>query len=104
MATTNGKVFGSAGSIQTDNNYPNNTTLSTASAVQRDLPLNFFMHRYIEAYAAEIEAFVAAITTDTPVRASGDDARKASIAGLAAWQSYRTGRPVKLAEISANGE
>ncbi|MFM7679974.1 MAG: Gfo/Idh/MocA family oxidoreductase, partial [Roseiflexaceae bacterium] len=93
------EVFGSAGSIQTDNNYPNSAVLSTAGAVQRDLPLNFFMERYIEAYAAEVAAFVEAVTTGTPVRASGDDARKALIAGLAAWQSYRTGRPVKLQEI-----
>ena len=98
------EVFGSAGSIQTDNNYPNNTTLSTASAVQRDLPFNFFMQRYIEAYAAEIEAFVAAVTSGAPVLASGSDARKALVAGLAAWQSYRTGRPVKLADISASAE
>ena len=40
----------------------------------------------------------------TPVLASGSDARKALLAGLAAWQSYRTGRPVKLAEISASAE
>lgn len=93
------EVFGSAGSIQTDNNYPNSAVLSTAGAVQRDLPLNFFMERYTEAYAAEVAAFVDAVNTGTPVRASGDDARKALIAGLAAWQSYRTGRPVKLAAI-----
>lgn len=93
------EVFGSAGSIQTDNNYPNSAVLSTAGAVQRDLPLNFFMERYTEAYANEVAAFVDAVTTGTPVRASGDDARKALIAGLAAWQSYREGRPVKLHEI-----
>jgi myo-inositol 2-dehydrogenase / D-chiro-inositol 1-dehydrogenase len=93
------EVFGSAGSIETGNNYPNNTVLSTASSVQRDLPLNFFMQRYIEAYAAEIEAFVAAVVNDTPVAVDGHDARKALIAGLAAWKSYREGRPVKLVEI-----
>lgn len=93
------EVFGSAGSIQTDNNYANSAVLSTADAVQRDLPLNFFMQRYIEAYANEVEAFVEAVNMGTPVRASGDDARKALLAGLAAWRSYREGRPVKLAEI-----
>lgn len=85
--------------IETGNNFPNATTLSTAAAVQRDLPLNFFMQRYIEAYAAEIEAFVAAVVHDHAVAVGGLDARKALVAGLAAWQSYHAGRPVKLSEI-----
>ncbi len=93
------EVFGSLGIIETGNNFPNAATLSTATAVQRDLPLNFFMQRYIEAYAAEIEAFVAAVTSTSTVPVDGTDARKALVAGLAAWQSYHSGRPVKLSEI-----
>jgi len=93
------EVFGSKGMIETGNNFPNAASLSTATAVQRDLPLNFFMQRYIEAYAAEIEAFVAAVAQDHEVAVSGLDARKALVAGLAAWQSYHTGRPVKLNDI-----
>ena len=93
------EIFGSAGSIETANNYPNNTTLSTANGVSRDLPLNFFMQRYAEAYAAEIESFVHAVNTDTPALVTGADARKALIAGLAAWRSYNERRPVRLAEF-----
>ena len=93
------EIFGSAGSIETANNYPNNTTLSTANGVSRDLPLNFFMQRYAEAYAAEIEAFVHAVTNGTPAVVTGGDARKALIAGLAAWRSYHERRPVRLAEF-----
>ena len=93
------EIFGSAGSIETANNYPNNTTLSTANGVSRDLPLNFFMQRYAEAYAAEIEAFVHAVTNGTPAVVTGGDARKALIAGLAAWRSYNERRPVRLAEF-----
>ena len=85
--------------IETGNNFPNAATLSTATAVQRDLPLHFFMQRYIEAYAAEIEAFVVAVANDHAVAVNGSDARKALVAGLAAWQSYHSGRPVKLSEI-----
>lgn len=93
------EIFGSAGSIETANNYPNNTTLSTATAVSRDLPLNFFMERYAEAYAAEIESFVHSVSTGMPAAVTGYDARKALIAGLAAWRSYRERRPVRLAEF-----
>ncbi len=93
------EVFGSAGSIETSNNYPNNTTLSTATNISRDLPLNFFMERYAEAYAAEIESFVLAVTTKSPPAVTGYDARKALIAGLAARRSYDERRPVRLAEF-----
>lgn len=93
------EVFGSAGSIEATNNYPNNTVLSTAERVSRDLPLNFFMERYAEAYAAEVESFVQAVVAGVPAAVGGDDARKALIAGLAAWRSYYERRPVRLAEF-----
>ena len=93
------EVFGSKGAIQTDNNYPNNSVLSTGESVRRDLPLNFFMQRYVDAFATEIAAFVEAVTNGTPAPVSGRDGRQALAAGLAAKKSYAEGRPVKLAEI-----
>ena len=92
-------MFGSAGSIAVTNNYPNNAVLSTATQVSRDLPLNFFMERYAEAYAAEVESFVQAVVAGVPAAVGGADARKALIAGLAAWRSYYERRPVRLAEF-----
>jgi myo-inositol 2-dehydrogenase/D-chiro-inositol 1-dehydrogenase len=93
------EVFGSAGAIQTENNYPNTGILSTAEAVQRDLPLNFFMQRYVDSYAAEIEAFVDAVLGDAPVSVSGQDGRMALLVGLAAKQSYMERRPVRLSDM-----
>ena len=93
------EVFGSAGSIAVTNNYPNNAVLSTATQVSRDLPLNFFMERYAEAYAAEVASFVQAVVAGVPAAVGGADARKALIAGLAAWRSYYERRPVRLAEF-----
>jgi myo-inositol 2-dehydrogenase/D-chiro-inositol 1-dehydrogenase len=93
------EVFGSKGAIETENNYPNTSVLSTANAIRRDLPLNFYMDRYVDAYAAEIEAFVDAVVSGKPAPANGQDGRQALIAGLAAQKSYAEGRPVKLAEI-----
>ena len=93
------EILGSQGAVQTEHNYPNNTILSTADAIQRDLPLNFFMQRYSDAYAAEIEAFVEAVVTDGPVPVGGHDGRMALIVGLAAKKSYLERRPVKISEI-----
>jgi myo-inositol 2-dehydrogenase/D-chiro-inositol 1-dehydrogenase len=93
------EVFGSAGAIQTENNYPNNSVISTGEAVRRDLPLNFFMQRYVDAFAAEVEAFVDAVVSDTPVPVGGRDGRMALVVGLAAKMSYAERRPVRVAEI-----
>ena len=93
------EVFGTLGSMRTENRTPNDTVLSTATAVSTELPLNFFMTRYVDAYAGEVEAFVAAVIDDTPVLCSGVDGRKALAVGLAAWKSYRERRPVRVEEI-----
>ena len=95
------EVLGSKGSIATSNNYANSAIVSTERTVYRDLPLSFFMERYMESYAAELRAFVAAIVDDTPVAVSGADGRAPVVMGLAAWRSYREGRPVKIAELGA---
>ncbi len=93
------EVFGSQGCIHTENNYPNNSVLSTADSVRRDLPLHFFMQRYVDAFAAEIEAFVDAIAGDHPAPVDGHDGRMALVVGLAAQKSYMERRPVKISEI-----
>ena len=94
------EVFGSGGAIQSENSYPNSAVISTAETVHRDLPLNFFMDRYVDAYANEIAAFVDAVADDAPVAVTGNDGRKALVAALAARKSYQERRPVHLAEIA----
>ncbi|HWQ14131.1 MAG TPA: inositol 2-dehydrogenase [Roseiflexaceae bacterium] len=94
------EVFGSAGAIQTENNYPNNSVVSTAESVRRDLPLNFFMQRYLEAYAAEVSAFVDAVARGRPAPVGGRDGRAALLVGLAAKKSYLEQRPVRVAEVT----
>ena len=94
------EVFGSKGAINTQNNYANQAVLSTADSVHRDLPLNFFMQRYIEAYATEIEAFINAVANGTPTLVSGHDGKMAVVVAMAAKKSWIEKRPVKIAEIS----
>lgn len=93
------EVFGSGGSIRIDNNYPNTAVLSTTRHVRRDLPLNFFMERYVESYVAEMNAFVEAVLNATPPPVSGRDGRAPVVMGLAARRSYDEHRPVRLAEV-----
>lgn len=90
------EAFGSAGAIQSGNVYPNTTVLSTADSVHRDLPLNFFMQRYLDAYAAEVESFVDAVVNDKPVAVSGDDGRAAFAMAVAAKKSMESGQPVRI--------
>lgn len=89
-------LLGSAGGVRTENLHANTATISTGEAVRRDLPLNFFMERYTESYVIEMQAFVDAVRDDAAVPVSGEDARAATALALAAHQSYKENRPVKL--------
>ncbi|MCE7981566.1 MAG: inositol 2-dehydrogenase [Caldilinea sp. CFX5] len=93
------EVLGTKGAIQTENNYPNTSVVSGADAIRRDLPLNFFLERYTDSYAAEVAAFVDAVVNDKPTPVTGHDGRMALLVGLAALKSYQEGRPVKVAEL-----
>jgi myo-inositol 2-dehydrogenase / D-chiro-inositol 1-dehydrogenase len=93
------EILGSLGKIATGNCYPNQAEVSTGTEVRRDLPLNFFMDRYLESFAAELRAFVEAVIEGKPIPVTGEDGRMAVVMGLAAQKSYREHRPVRLEEI-----
>ena len=95
------EILGSRGKIETDNCYPNTAQLSTDKAVCRDLPLNFFMERYRESFAAELQAFVSAVREDTATPVTGLDGRIPIQMALAARKSYDEHRPVRLEEVVA---
>jgi len=93
------EILGSKGSVATGNNYPNAAVISTARAIQRDLPHNFFMERYTESYVNEVQAFVDAVLEDKPVPVGGSDGRISVAMGMAAARSVDENRPVKISEI-----
>jgi myo-inositol 2-dehydrogenase/D-chiro-inositol 1-dehydrogenase len=95
------EVFGSAGCATADNNYPNTAMISDARRVYRDLPLNFFMERYVESYVAEIRAFAECVLNDTTPPVTGLDGRVPVVMGYAAKRSLEEARPVNLSEIAA---
>lgn len=94
------EILGSDGAIAINNCYPNQAVISTAAAVQRDLPLNFFMDRYTESFVAEVQAFVRAVLDDKPTPVTGIDGRIAVVMALAARKSHDERRPVRLEEVS----
>lgn len=93
------EVLGSRGGISTANMYPNQATFSSAKAVYRDLPLNFFMERYTTSYINEIQAFIRAIVDDLLPQPTGLDGRMSVAVGLAAKKSLFEQRPVKVSEM-----
>ncbi|KAL4150820.1 hypothetical protein PRNP1_010217 [Phytophthora ramorum] len=94
------EALGSKGSVACGNNYPNQVVVSTGESVRRDLPLNFFLERYMDAYVAEMEAFIRVCTTDgASVPVGGDDGREALLLALAANKSLAESRPVKVDEL-----
>ncbi|MBU0510710.1 MAG: inositol 2-dehydrogenase [Chloroflexi bacterium] len=93
------EVFGSGGCVTADNNFPNTTFISDAQRIHRDLPLNFFVERYIESYIVEMKAFVQCILEDRTPPVTGIDGRIPVVMGYAAKKSLAENRPVKLSEI-----
>lgn len=95
------EVFGSAGVLRSDNVFPDEVSLSTATSVERGLPKNFFMDRYLASYQAELETFVRCIAEDRGTPVTAHDGRAPVVMALAAQKSLAENRPVKLSEIQA---
>jgi len=92
------EVFGSAGSVEAGNEREQRVT---ARADERSLwPPDFFVERYAESYREEMATFIDCILEcrDSPV--SGAEGRRAVVLALAAWRSYREGRPVGAQEVA----
>jgi myo-inositol 2-dehydrogenase / D-chiro-inositol 1-dehydrogenase len=93
------EIFGSLGMVNVDNNYPENHRYYTVDGVHKTLPLNFFMDRYVEAYANEMKVFCEAVASDTKLPVGGIDGLMSVAIAQAAKKSYLENRPVKLNEI-----
>jgi myo-inositol 2-dehydrogenase/D-chiro-inositol 1-dehydrogenase len=89
------EVFGSEGSIEGKNLYPNEVLLR-GETLSRDQPHYFFLERYEASYRNELQSFVDAVVTDRPVPVTGVDGRMPVVMGLAARRSYDENRPVSL--------
>jgi len=91
------EVLGSKAMIVTDNAYPNTARIYSASFTgNADLPFDFFMSRYKEAYIQETLAFVDSLVNDKPVPCSGEDGLIALLMAIAAEISAEERRWVKF--------
>jgi myo-inositol 2-dehydrogenase/D-chiro-inositol 1-dehydrogenase len=93
------EIFGSKGMVYADNNFPENHRYFASDGVHGSLPLNFFMDRYLEAYANEMKIFCDAVVNGRELPVSGTDGLMSVAIALAAKKSYLENRPVKLSEI-----
>ena len=90
------EVLGSAGSVSAENHREANIEIANDGGYTRPPLLNFFMTRYIAAYANEIAAFVAAVAEGAATPTTGLDGLRALELAEAALASAQTGQAVRL--------
>ncbi|MFN3146669.1 MAG: inositol 2-dehydrogenase [Paracoccaceae bacterium] len=93
------EVHGSAGSVSAENHREARIEIATEAGYTRPPLLNFFMSRYVAAYANEIAAFVAALRDGTPPPTTGQDGLMALALAEAAVRSVAERRAVAVAEV-----
>ncbi|MGZ7087625.1 MAG: inositol 2-dehydrogenase [Ilumatobacteraceae bacterium] len=93
------EAFGSGGMAASENPLTHTgMRRSAAGTISQTVPY-FFLDRYIPSYIEEWKAFVSYVTGGGPSPVSAADGRAPLVIGLAAWKSYREGRPVRCDEI-----
>ena len=93
------EVHGSKGSVAAENQRAVSIEIATEKGYTRPPLYDFFMTRYTEAYANEIGAFIAAVTSKKKPSPSGKDGLIALVLAEAAVRSVKEGRAVKVSEI-----
>jgi myo-inositol 2-dehydrogenase / D-chiro-inositol 1-dehydrogenase len=90
------EVHGSLGMLRAGNVHMTTLERAGADGFVADVIQNFFIDRYVAAYAAEINAFLDAMEKGTSPKADGHDGLMASKLADAATRSRETGQPVKV--------
>jgi myo-inositol 2-dehydrogenase/D-chiro-inositol 1-dehydrogenase len=93
------EVLGSKGSVAAENMREANIEIANEQGFTRPPLLNFFMTRYIAAYANEIAGFIRAVNDGGATPTTGEDGLKALALADAAIRSVEEGRAVKVSEI-----
>ncbi|KKC39609.1 inositol 2-dehydrogenase [Devosia epidermidihirudinis] len=94
------EVHGSKGSVSAENQRPVSIEVANASGYTRPPLHDFFMTRYLDAYAREISSFIDAVESKSPANPSGLDGLIALALAEAALKSVKEGRAVKVSEIT----
>ncbi len=93
------EVHGSLGMVAAENQREVSIEVATADGYTRPPLYDFFMTRYIAAYAAEIATFIANLAGDVPASPSGEDGLRALAIAEATLKSVNEGRAVKVSEV-----
>jgi myo-inositol 2-dehydrogenase/D-chiro-inositol 1-dehydrogenase len=86
------EVHGAKGMLKAGNRTPTSVEHSGPDSISRDKPLHFFVERYQESYAAELDHFLTCVESGTAPEVGAADGRKAMILCEAAHASVKTGR------------
>lgn len=93
------EVFGSDGCLVAGNDTETSVAYYTSESRHSDNPIAAFRVRYEMAYAAEEQEFVDAINNGTDVLVDGYDGLQPILIALAAKESLKAGKPVKVRKI-----
>ena len=94
------EVFGSKGCAVADNEPTNTVRLYTDEKTNEDNIPYFFLERYMDSYAAELQAFSEYLTIDKEPSPNGQDGLRNTLVAIAAQRSFEENRPVKISEIN----
>jgi myo-inositol 2-dehydrogenase / D-chiro-inositol 1-dehydrogenase len=95
------EAFGADGMAASENPPAHSGMVLTAAGAHRPALPHFFLERYLASYEREWLAFVSSLQAGTAPPVGVQDARAPLVIGLAAWQSLREGRAVRLDEVVA---
>ncbi|HZQ02733.1 MAG TPA: inositol 2-dehydrogenase [Gaiellaceae bacterium] len=93
------EVHGRLGMLAAENELASTVQLADASGFHRPPLPEFFLDRYGDAYARELEIFAAAVAGEAPPLADGVDGQQAVALAVAARLSLAEQRTVPLTEV-----
>ena len=93
------EVFGSKGCVLADNDTPNTVRMYTPERTSMDKIPYFFLERYMDSYAAELQSFFNCLQNDQEPSPTGNDGLQNVLVAIAAKKSYQERRPIKISEI-----
>ena len=92
------EIHGSAGMVAAQNEHPVNIEVADASGYARPPLHDFFMTRYVDAYANEINAFIDSLADGAASVPVGLDGLNALLIADAALASAKSGRSVDIGD------
>jgi len=94
------EVHGAKGAVSAENQRPVSIEVANANGYTRPPLHDFFMTRYLDAYAHEISAFIDFVESKSPASPSGVDGLIALALAEAALRSVKEARTVKVSEVT----